>query len=239
MKKFYITIAILALLINLTAFLILDIKFIEFILFASVINLICVVIFLAFFFLLKKFQKTWLKIFTILINICLVIFLGFDYLSLWAVTDLFDTEPETPNPNNCYERLKERVHYPKGISHFPQNVPDEYKNAHCVIENDFHGYNIHFLKFDADKTVVNDVIKHNKENIDKKYEFKGIERYYQYLEGNSSFGINNEEDYFVYIMKNPYEEKEYVSGIIAPKENGTLIFFYANWNIKNTDFEKE
>lgn len=227
--------AILAFFVNLSAFFILDIDFVEFILFALLLNLICVFVFLIFFFLLKKFQKTWLKIFAIIVNIFLVIFLSSVYLSLKAAMELFNSKEETPKPSECYERLKERTEYPEAISHFPRYVPLEYKDAYCFIENDFHGYNIHFLKFYADKIVADDVIKYNKERIDKKYEFEGVEKYYKYLEGNASFGIENKKDYFVYIMKNPYKEKPYVSGIIAPKENGTLIFFFANWNIQNTD----
>jgi len=169
-------------------------------------------------------------------NFCIAIAVLFFLISLFGVVKaIFTLEDEAVSPSKCYEILKKRTYYPESIAHFPRYVPEEYKNAYCFIGDDFHGYNIHFLKFDADKIVVDDVIKYNKEQIDKKYKFDGIEKYYKYIEEESLFGIENKKDYFVYIMKNPYKEKNYVSGIIAPKENGKLVFFFANWNIENTD----
>lgn len=163
-----------------------------------------------------------------------IVILVFLIILLGVLGLILALDDENVKPSECYEKLKKRTYYPEAIEHFPRNVPEEYKNAYCYIGDDFHGYNIHYLKFDADNMTVDDVIKYNKENIDKRYEFDGIEKHYKYLDCSFNF-IKNQKDYLVYIMKNPYEEKKYVSGIIAPKQNGTLIFFFANWNIKNTD----
>lgn len=193
-----------------------------------------------FKFLMKLSKINWLS--------ALIGIIAFGYVILYAMyiftlsmfcgllhdlnredSELFKTR--TPTIEEYYEVMSNAADKPYQIKHFPIKIPEKAYNYYCERENDPRGFNIHYVKFNIDDKYLNEIIKQNNKNINEKINMADINQYYRYID--LRLKLEDEEKYDAYILKNENNDDTYTSGFIISKEKHEIIFFYANYNLKN------
>lgn len=173
----------------------------------------------------KEVIKKFKKIFIILT----FIFIVYVIFSMYYLSQFFKRNPIVPTVETYPFVIKAYYNqYGDKISFFPTKI-DNINDFYCIFEDNFDGYNIHHLKFLADKKYIEDTIEKNKKDVYKKFKLSEIGDYYNFIDNN--FNIKDKNSAIVYILKNKNNDKDYTSGIIITKLN-EIIFFYANYNLK-------
>ncbi|MBQ3641982.1 hypothetical protein II906_08685 [bacterium] len=189
-----------------------------------------------FNFIIKKILNSSIKyknfLFVIFNIFAILLMILFECIFIMHDAFYYNLTDVTPKQWRYPATIKLMTNEKYRISHFPKKIPSDAQNYYFKIERDFHGYNIHYLKFILNKEYIDFVISSNKDNIYKEINYSDINDYYRFLE--HSFDIKEKSSCKVYIMKNQNNDTSYTSGIIGC-ENGQIVYFYANFNLKQYD----
>jgi len=189
-------------------------------------------------YVMYKFKKKWVVIVSNIFGTIFVFFyvlyiilgtMALGFASGISDINLFDTK--TPAIEEYYDVMSNTTDKPYQIKHFPVKIPEKAYNYYCERENDPRGFNIHYVKFNIDDKYLNEIIKQNQKNINEKINMADINQYYRYID--LRLKLEDEEKYDAYILKNENSDDTYTSGFVISKEKHEIIFFYANYNLKN------
>lgn len=109
-----------------------------------------------------------------------------------------------------------------GMSHFPQKIPENAQNYYFKIEDAFDGYDTHYVKFDADKTYIDSIIKKSKcEILASKNDIN------KYNVNIYSSELQNADE--ICILHKSTQKERYTSGISVYNDTKTIYFFYSNF----------
>ena len=178
-------------------------------------------------------EKKSKKILSIIYSLLLLVIMFF-YALVGICLYVYCSQSAIKPSKILYSRYLKKMapDYPYMVKHFPADIPKNAKDYYFLIgESDFHGDQISYLRFVADKNYIQSTIEKNKNNIYEKLKFKTAGENYRYI--NNEFGVKEEDknNAWVYILKNENNDTHYTSGFITT-ENNQIIFFFSNFPLK-------
>ena len=206
-------------------------SFITLLIYLSIFLIFLILFYLTFIYFNKN-KKQWIKFLLVFFNLILLCLFSIFHLFILISIILNNlTTPQTPNIQKYTISLENITENQYSISHFPNKIPNEAENYYFFIDQNFQGYNIHYLKFNINDKYLKNVLKENKDNICRKLEYKDITKYYKHINNLVDYNNKDKNSYTAYFLKNQNKDPDYISGFLISYKTKEIIYFYANWNL--------